>query len=561
MIASVMISVCQILVTRATGDMSQAAVNMDIDILMSFLIYITAITGLWVITAAGQAYHAGRYAANTSYHFRDHFAEYLLILPFSEFEKKGSGEILSVYANDIPRAILFVTSETLLLIRDIISVLATFLFLLLLNPLFTLLYYASFPLIAIMQVKISTPIQEKARIMSEETANFNAMVNDSLQNTSTVVAYSLEEIMENRYMAAYDRYYMANRNYIISLTKMVCSASVISSLPVFGVISAAGLSVINGNMSLAEFIAYSTLALTPIIVFMGLSEKLGSLRINMAGAVRLNESMEAAVQDIHSGEQIDETEAIIQFSNVNFSYDGEGGTLALDHVSFEIKHGERVAFVGASGSGKSTVLKLLLGLYEPQAGNITISGKNINSISKYALRAYFAYIPQDNYMFPESIGENILCANTGNIDKYKLEKACQDAGILDFILCLPNQFDMVLSESGENVSGGQRQRLAIARAFYRDTPAVLFDEATSALDPVTEGEFLKIMGSLMVGRTVLMVAHRLNTIVECNKIVVMDAGHIVGIGSHEQLLQINEVYASLYASLAEIQSINGSEES
>jgi len=204
-------------------------------------------------------------------------------------------------------------------------------------------------------------------------------------------------------------------------------------------------------------------------------------------------------------------------------------------------------------------LKLLLGLYEPQSGNIFISGKNINVLSKTALRAHFAYVPQDNFMFPESIGENILCVNPGSRDKSKLEESCRNAGILDFINGLPDKFGTVLSESAENVSGGQRQRLAIARAFYKDSPAVLFDEATSALDPVTVEGILNTFEALMENRTVLMAAHRVKAIAACNTIIVMEAGKIVGTGIHEELINDNAVYASLYASLTDSGSETGQE--
>lgn len=540
---------CSILITRATGEMSQAAVNMDAAVLTRFLIFITGITGVKAVTAAVRAYLTERYSGNVGYRFRDSFVRHFINLPFSGLEKKNSGEMLSVYSNDVPQAAAFVSNSLLSIIRDIITVLATFIFLLMLNPLFTILYYCSFPLLAFMQIKASTPLQKKSRKTSQETAKFNAVVNDCLQNTSTVAAYSLEEIMEKRYLSAYDNYFDAMKEHIFALAKLVCGGFVISGLPALIVIAAAGLSVVNGDMSLAGFVAYSTMAITPISVLMNLAEMLGNTRVHMAGTVRFNENTDAELQDIHKGVKIDGANTSIKFDGVCFSYGGSGSTSALDNVSFEIKPGDRVAFVGGSGSGKSTIIKLLLGLYEPQAGSIFVSDQNINMISKHDLRKQFSYVPQDNFMFPESIGENISCVIPEAKDNRKLEDACRNAGILDFINSLPSKFDTVLSEAAENVSGGQRQRIAIARAFYKDAPVVLFDEATSALDPVTEGEVLKTMETLIEGRTVLVVAHRIKAIDACNKIIVMERGRIAGIGSHEQLIKDSEVYASLYESL------------
>jgi len=237
----------------------------------------------------------------------------------------------------------------------------------------------------------------------------------------------------------------------------------------------------------------------------------------------------------------------------------------VEDVSFEINPGDRIAFVGGSGSGKSTILKLLLGLYEPTGGKISISNTCTTELSKNSQRSVFAYVPQDSFLFPESIGANI--SGQKNPDTEKLEKAASDAGILDFINSLPDKFDGELQEASENVSGGQRQRIAIARAFYRanpggaaatgrpasiakqcerDAPIILFDEATSALDPTTEAAVLENFAYAAQDKTVVMVAHRPSAIAICNRIIVMDSGKICGIGTHEELLQSSQTYKNLY---------------
>ena len=222
-------------------------------------------------------------------------------------------------------------------------------------------------------------------------------------------------------------------------------------------------------------------------------------------------------------------------------------SFALDGVSFEIKRGSRVAFVGGSGSGKSTVLKLLLGLYAPQEGTLSVMGANTADISLESLRDVFAYVPQDSFLFPEPISGNITGQSEVS-DKAKLEKACRDAGILEFIESLPEGFDSTLSESAENVSGGQKQRIALARAFYRDAPIILFDEATSALDPATETAVLQSFNALADDKTIIMVAHRLKAIDFCDSIIVLDAGKIASIGTHDELITSCAIYKKLYES-------------
>jgi ABC-type multidrug transport system fused ATPase/permease subunit len=420
------------------------------------------------------------------------------------------------------------------------------------NPLYTIIYFTVFPFFIWLQFKISAPIQSKARVMSQEMAGFNAVVNDCLQNTSLITAYSLENIVENRYLSAYDNYYTALKKYINSLLKLVISGTLATMTPFVFINVAAGYSVINGGMTVASFIAFTAVASTAGDWLNWLSQRLGTFKASQAGAVRLNENVSENIEDIYSGSEIIESqsdEIAVNFEDVSFSY-GDKDSLALDSVSFKIRKNERVAIVGGSGSGKSTVLKLLLGLYEPLSGNISVSGRHISGISKTDLRSHLAYVPQDSFLFPYSIRQNVTCQNgaLNNTEESKMIQACINAGILDFVNELPDRFDTVLSESSENISGGQKQRIALARAFYKDSPVLLLDEATSALDTVTENGVLDVINTLIEGRTVIMVAHRLKAILACENIIVMENGRITGTGTHKELLKNNKTYTAFYES-------------
>ena len=215
------------------------------------------------------------------------------------------------------------------------------------------------------------------------------------------------------------------------------------------------------------------------------------------------------------------------FENVNFAYADDAPDV-LRAVSFEIPAGSKVAIAGSSGSGKSTILKLLLGLYEPTSGKIRVLGNDAAAIGKYTLRDSFAYVPQDSFLFPVSIGENITGKNDiSHQEQARLEQSCRDAGILDFINGLPEKFDSILSESAENISGGQRQRIAMARAFYKDAPIILFDEATSALDPTTEAGILETLESAAKEKTVIMAAHRAAAKAFCDTVITLEGGKIL----------------------------------
>jgi len=446
----------------------------------------------------------------------------------------------------------------------------------------SLIYFAAFPVLVLMQVVIANPIQKKRERVLETRAALNAVANDSFQNTSVIVAYSLEAKMEERCQAAFSDMIDAVKNAVKSQLFLILAGILASTAPLLIIIALSAGQVISGNMNIAAWIAFISLAGDTGGWLSMLSQRQDQVKTTSAGAKRMGDYLTEEPEDITAGNMlIPGGDIAISAENLSFSYQinneniNENGDetnekssdengdinsdksntesnseaeckiiLAIDDISFEIKKGARVAFVGGSGSGKSTVLKLLLGLYAPQQGKLSVMGEDTSVVSLQSLRDVFAYVPQDSFLFPETIAENITGESITS-DKERLKKACSDAGILEFIESLPDSFNANLSESAENVSGGQKQRIALARAFYRDAPIVLFDEATSALDPQTEAAVLQSFKTLAKDKTVVMVAHRPKAVDFCDYIIVMDNGKIAATGTHEELLKESVVYANL----------------
>ena len=565
-------TVANIFMIRTTGDMSQAALEFDTSHLFNLLIFITVLMAVQAVCAALSALLLGRFSAKVGYRFRDNFARYFLRIPFGELEKDSSGASLSVYSNDLPGAVDFVSRGGLQMVADFITLIATLVFMLTMHWWLTLLFFGMFPVLVVMQVLISQPIQKKRINMSEGQANFNAVVNDSLQNVSTIAAYSLEDTLKRRYMTVFNEYFEAARDFIKSMATMVIAGIMVTMAPILLVSVMSAARVIGGEMSVAEFVAYTSLAFQAGSWLMMLSQRLTNVQVAAAGAKRLNGHTTLAVDlkgefsPTGAAKAQAEGDIAVRFSGVDFSYavaasndeaavDSQGAAptelpLVLSQVDLTIPKGAKVAFVGGSGSGKSTVLKLMLGLYAPTSGKVEIFGQKhrhagLSHTTPDSISA-FAYVPQDSFLFPETIGENIT--GTSTPDHARLEVACRDAGIWDFINSLPNKFDGILAESAENVSGGQKQRLALARAFYQDAPIILFDEATSALDPTTEAEVLKSFESMIShnpDKTVIMVAHRPKAIAFCDTIVMMVGGKIIATGTHDDLLKTCPEYARL----------------
>lgn len=521
-LASIVTSSAIILINRLSGEMSEAAMLGDADVLIRLIALISGVMLLRIGASAVSTIVSARFSAEAGYKLREYFINHFLRVPFHVIEKTGSGERLSIYTNDIPRAAKFVSSGILGIVSDFISFVSALVFLILISPAYTgILLLASIGML-VLQFLLSRPIQKSAAKQSVEKAKYNDIVNDSLQNLSVVAAYSLEEALESRYMDAYSKYFAVTKRFALSLALMIGLMMVVLFSPLIVIFIVLALAVINGNLTVAEFIAFVTTIMVVAGGLTQLAQNVGRLAESAAGAKRFNENTSESTEKLDKGDVIDASAFGISFKDVSFAYP-ENARPALDCVSFTIAPGSKAAIVGGSGSGKSTILKLLLGLYEPTNGEITIGGKDISQLSKTALRNIFAYVPQDSYLFSESIGKNITL-ETGITDLPRLEKACDDAGILDFINTLPKKFDSVLTESAENISGGQRQRIAMARAFYKNASVILFDEATSSLDPVTEAAVLNSLSDAAAGKTVIMIAHRESAVAACGSKIYMDGG-------------------------------------
>ena len=506
---AVFAAVSNIIGIYATGNMTQAA-NLGItDGVMDYLIILTVAWTVQAVFGGIMALMEKRAYGKVIHTIRRFFAERLLHMPYKEFDGKNSGEGASLFTVDIPQTASFLTVQALSQIAQLTTLLLSVVFMLFINWWLTLGYFILFPVLAILQAKIATPIGVKREEASKRRAEYNSVVSDALQNPLTVLAYGLESSVENRFKDSFSKYYKADYSAAKTGAGLALVGIFATLLPIFGFYFVASIVVINGGMTIAEFIALTIIASPAADWLTMFSQDLARLQTAKASVVRVS----GFIPDRQDGHEdtisiLTDADHSVHFNEVTFSYDDNAGDdtgtgddinerlYVFNKTSFTIDKNGITAIAGPSGCGKSTALKLILGLYQPDSGEVTLSSGNIT------------YVPQDCHLLPVSIRENITAGLDS--DDEKLKKACENAGIYDFIAALPEGFDSILVESAANVSGGQKQRLAMARAFYRNADILLLDEATSALDPVTELAVLESFRSYINdnNKTAIVVAHR-----------------------------------------------------
>jgi ATP-binding cassette subfamily B protein len=467
------------------------------------------------------------------------------------FERTHSGEVMSRLTADTTQIKAIAGSSLSQALRSLIMLVGALVMMFVTSPRLSLLVLLALPVILVPLIAFGRWVRRLSRRAQDTLAEASAYAAENLSAVRTMQAFAHEEAASRRYRNAVERAFDAAKERMKARAALTALAMFLVVASITGVLWFGAASVIQGEMTigrLGQFVLYAVFAAA---AFAQLSEIWGEVSQAAGAAERLAELL-AVEPEIRSPENPVAMpvppRGDIEFRNVRFSYPDRPMAETLNGVSFHVKPGETVAVVGPSGAGKSTIFNLLLRFFDPVSGEVRIDGVRTCEADLDALRARTALVPQDVALFADTIADNIRYgALEANLDAVK--KAAAAAQADEFIRALPEGYQTRLGERGVTLSGGQRQRIAIARALLKDAPILLLDEATSALDAESEALVQRALERVMRGRTTLVIAHRLATVQKADRILVMDKGRIVEVGTHAELV----AKGGLYSRLAEMQ--------
>lgn len=516
--------------------------------LLNLMIVGLIITNLFTqLTSILRAFLSAYMVRNMDFTMMSHFFKHAMSLPISFFVKRKTGDIFARFQeNQTIRS--FLTESTITTVLNLLMVFIYFTILFMYNATLTFLLIAFVIPIMVLTVAVTPKMKAYARDTFAASTDAEAALMETLGGVETIKGMGIERSMrmkwEKKYTHALGVQFAAQRFGIF----VGLGSQLLNSATTIVILWVGANMVLSQEMSIGQLIAFNALMGSVLAPLMGLVGLWNSVHAAGVAMERLGDILdmepEQKAEDMESRILLPEMQGDIRFENVYFRYGGNETPYILENISFEIKPGEMIAIVGQSGSGKTTLAKMLVGFYPPTEGKISIDGFDLNLVDKEYFRAQVGYVMQSNLLFSGTVAENIA-AGEENPDRRHMVEVAKMADAHDFINALPLGYEQMVGERGMGLSGGQIQRICIARALYHNPRLLVFDEATSALDTQSESNIQEHMQEILKGRTAVVIAHRLSTIMNADKILVLYQGAIVEQGRHEELVERKGMYYQL----------------
>lgn len=516
--------------------------------------------GLWVglIVVAGvlvgtftalRRYYAFREARWTETRLRERLFNHIMSLHVGYHDRAQTGQLMSRSSSDLQQIQSFVVMIPITM-SNLGMILAATIILFITDPLLALVALAPLPLVNVAGRKFSTSIHSAVLQVQAEQAELATVVEETIGGVRVVKGFGAEEVQAVRLRKEADDIQGVSIGAAKIRAKFLPAIELLPQLGLIAVLGLGGLRVINGDLTLGQLVQFNFFVALLVSPLRMLGMTIAWAQRAGAALERVNEVLDAVpeVVDPEHPQVLPDARnrGVVSFRGVRFGYDPDAPV--LDEFDLELAAGESVALVGATGSGKSTVARLLVRFYDVDAGRVMIDGIDVRDLEVLDVRRAVGIVFEDTLLFHDSVAANIAFAQP-DADVETIERAARLAGAHDFIMGLPEAYETMLGERGYSLSGGQRQRIAIARAILADPRVLVLDDATSAVDPSKEHEIRSAMATVMDGRTTIVIAHRPGTIALADTVVLLDGGKVVASGPHQELLDTEPRYREVLAAM------------
>ncbi len=475
---------------------------------------------------------------------RDMFKK-LESLPYTYFDNHETGQIMSRLTNDLFDVVELAHHGPENLIICTITIIGSFIYLLTINVWLTLIIFACVPILYFVSVYFRTKMRAAFKARRVTTAGINAAIESSITGIRVTKAFANSDKEFEKFEDNNKLFVDSCKDSYKAMAQFHSTSSFITDVFNVLIIIAGGIFLYNGKINFGDyttFIVSVNIFINPVTTLIGFMEQYQN---GVSGFARFIEIMEEEPEKENDGAKDIETfDGEISFNDVSFHYEGVNSEV-LDHINLDVKKGKKLALVGHSGGGKTTICHLIPNFYHASSGQVLIDGIDVNDITFTSLRKNIGIVQQDVFLFNGSIKDNILYGRLDATDEEVVE-AAKRANIHDYVMSLENGYDTEIGERGVRLSGGQKQRLSIARVFLKDPAILILDEATSALDNTTEILIQQALDELCKGRTTIIVAHRLSTVKSADEIAVIENGVVKEKGTHNELVKLNGIYKTLY---------------